>query len=148
MKTIHRNIVSALIYSKDNKLFLGKKNQNKGGVYVDCWHLPGGGVDQGETQTEALAREVLEETGIDIKNCHLTLVDDKDTGKSEKIINGEKVLCKMKFNVYKIVLSRVSGAVRIKLSDDLEKYKWFRETEIMNYKLTPPLRKLIIKIGI
>jgi 8-oxo-dGTP pyrophosphatase MutT (NUDIX family) len=28
---------------------MGQKDPNKGGVYSDYWHIPGGGVDNGET---------------------------------------------------------------------------------------------------
>ena len=48
MNEICRDIVSALIWSKDEKLFLGRKHPEKGGVYADCWHIPGGGIDEGE----------------------------------------------------------------------------------------------------
>jgi len=59
MKTIRRIIVSALIFSKDNKILMGKKNLNGGGVYVDCWHLPGGGINENEDKIEALIREEI-----------------------------------------------------------------------------------------
>jgi ADP-ribose pyrophosphatase YjhB (NUDIX family) len=56
MRTIHRTIVSALIYSNDGKLLMGKKDPAKGGVYNDCWHIPGGGIEEGEGKIEALTR--------------------------------------------------------------------------------------------
>lgn len=148
MRTIHRIIVSAIIYSKDNMLFLGKKHKDKGGVYVDCWHLPGGGIHSSETRIDALKREVYEETGIDINECSTELIDDKDKGESEKIINGEKFCCKMKFNVYKVLLNQRSDETPISLGDDLAEYMWLKENEIKSYQLTPPLHKLFNKIGI
>ncbi|WP_435390879.1 NUDIX hydrolase [Jeotgalibacillus haloalkalitolerans] len=35
------------------------------------YFLPGGGIENGETHEECLEREVLEETGIEVKNCRL-----------------------------------------------------------------------------
>lgn len=140
MRTINREIVSALIFSSDGKLLMGMKDPKSGGVYVDCWHIPGGGVDDGETQLNALRREMLEEVGIDINDCKVTLADDKGTGETEKTLKdtGERVMCKMRFNVYRVDASKAANDIKLKPSDDLVKLEWIDLKQLGNYKLTPP----------
>lgn len=149
MREIQREIVAALIISKDGKIFLGMKDPNSGGVYADCWHIPGGGVDEGETKKQAIIREIKEETGIDISQNEFELIDDEDEGESEKILKdtGEKVLCKMKFNVYRVDMDALAKNIKIVLSDDLVKYEWADMSELGNRKLTPPSVTLFKKLG-
>jgi len=150
MREIQRRIVSALIFSKDGKLFQGMKDPKNGGVYSDCWHIPGGGVDNGETNEQALIREIKEETGIDISLYRIELIDDKGEGESEKVLKdtGEKVLCRMKFNVYKInIYDKVSKDIKVTLNDDLKEYIWMDMKDLKNYKLTPPSENLFKRLG-
>lgn len=149
MKTIHRTIVSALIFSKDGKLLMGMKDPKSGGVYIDCWHIPGGGVDECETQEEALHRELLEEVGVDTNDCQVTLADDQGTGESEKILKdtGERVLCKMQFNVYHVDVNKDAADIETKVSDDLVKLEWVDLKQLKNYKLTPPSVALFKRLG-
>lgn len=150
MRTINREIVSALIFSSDGKLLMGMKDPKSGGVYVDCWHIPGGGVDDGETQLNALRREMLEEVGIDINDCKVTLADDKGTGETEKTLKdtGERVICKMRFNVYRVDASKAATDVKLKSSDDLVKLEWIDLKQLGNYKLTPPSVTLFERLGL
>lgn len=149
MRQIERNIVSGMIFSKDGKLFQGMKDPQKGGVYCDCWHLPGGGVEPGEDKKIALAREIKEESGIDISGYNIELADDSGRGESKKVLdNGEEVLCRMKFFVYKIEINdKNSTDIEIKLNDDLVKYRWTELGELSNTKLTPPSTELFKKLG-
>ena len=52
--------VRAVVLDGDNRVFLVKHS------YVAGWHLPGGGVEVGETLRDALQRELAEEGRIEI----------------------------------------------------------------------------------
>jgi 8-oxo-dGTP pyrophosphatase MutT (NUDIX family) len=148
MRKIHRDIVSALIHSSDGKLLMGKKDPNKGGVYSDCWHIPGGGIKEGENTSNALVREIKEETGLDIDS--IELIDDTGRGYSEKFLEDtqEKVMCNMKFNVFKIQLDNTAENIHLEPKGDLVELKWFSINDLKDVKLTPPSTELFRRLGL
>jgi ADP-ribose pyrophosphatase YjhB (NUDIX family) len=68
--------VRALVIDQAGRIFLVKHS------YVSGWHLPGGGVEPGETIVAALARELREEGNIELieapKLCGL-FYNDRDS---------------------------------------------------------------------
>ena len=150
MKHIHRDIVSVVIFSSDKRILMGKKDPKKGGVYIDCWHIPGGGIEDGEDIVHALTREVKEEVGIDISSYHIRLVDNSQKGTAEKILKetGETVIVDMNFNVYEVTITdKKSQDIKVTLHDDLVEYKWFPLKELRSIQLTPPSIVLFKKMG-
>lgn len=63
--------VAAVVLRGDRLLLVNHAKDGR-----SYWLLPGGGVDFGETLVEALAREVREETGFDVRPGSVVLVCD------------------------------------------------------------------------
>jgi len=55
--------VRAIIMDENDRLLLVKQEHSDNSF----WLVPGGGIEEGETSTEAVVREVREETGLDVK---------------------------------------------------------------------------------
>lgn len=71
-------------------------------TYLHGWHLPGGGVDRGETGEQAAARELREEAGIEPTDRPVLL----SVHSNERVFRGDHVL------VYRVEAWREVGAPR------------------------------------
>lgn len=68
--TVH--VVGAVLI-KGGRIFLVQRPFNK--TYPFRWEIPGGKVEAGETEMQALSREVSEEIGVRIKSLARVLLD-------------------------------------------------------------------------
>ena len=59
MERLYRPNVAGLMVREDGKLLVCERSRQKG-----AWQFPQGGIDPGETATEAVKREVREEVGF------------------------------------------------------------------------------------
>jgi putative (di)nucleoside polyphosphate hydrolase len=59
MKKCYRPNVAAVLQRSDGRVLIGQRSD-----YPESWQFPQGGVDQGESLEQAVAREILEETGL------------------------------------------------------------------------------------
>jgi len=144
---MHRDIVGGFIFSKDGKFLLGKNR--KGGVYEGSFVVPGGGVDEGETKEIALHREMLEETGIDIRKAVVKQLCQL-SGEHEKTLRdtGERVFVKMDFYNYRIDLGQNADDATLITEDDWYEPHWFVIEELSNTNLSEPTRNTLITAGI
>ena len=128
MKT--RIIVCAII-EKNNQLLFGKKKPGVG-PYPDTWHLLGGGVEEGESLTDAIKREVREEANIEIEiEKSLGFDEDFEPDKHNE----------MTHYIFLTFLTKyISGET--KAGDDIEKIKWIPKEETYQTKLSRPSVKL------
>jgi nucleoside triphosphatase len=146
MRTIERDIVGGFIFSKDLKVLLGKNR--KGGVYEGSYVVPGGGVDDGETNEQALRREMLEETGIDVLMGEVTQINIS-TGEHEKTLRdtGERVFVKMVFYDYHVQLPDNANHIEVTAEDDWAEPRWFTADELLSQNIGAPTRRTLQKIG-
>ena len=147
MRTIKRDIAGGFIFSADDKLLIGKSY--KGGVYADHWVIPGGGFEENETGREALIREILEETGLDIAQAMIEELAHGGSGMSEKTLRetGERVIVEMQFYNFMVRLPHAAEAIIVQTQDDFVEAYWADRTELVDLKLSPPTVVTLQKLG-
>ena len=70
--------VVAAIIRRENKVLLGRRPDHKrhGGL----WEFPGGKIDEGETEVDAVTRELLEEFGVETTSVGRVVYECRDPG--------------------------------------------------------------------
>ncbi|WP_033295101.1 NUDIX hydrolase [Amycolatopsis jejuensis] len=67
--TQRERCVGGIVFDDQGRLLLIQRGHDPG---KGLWSLPGGRVEKGETDTEAVVRELHEETGLDVRPHTLT----------------------------------------------------------------------------
>jgi 8-oxo-dGTP diphosphatase len=68
-------VVSALLVNPAGEVLLQLRDDDPALLYPDCWTIPGGHVEPGETPAEAIRRELREEMALDVPLVHWKTVD-------------------------------------------------------------------------
>jgi 8-oxo-dGTP diphosphatase len=112
-------VTGILVKNADGALLLVKKPDGVG-PYAGMYLTPGGGVHTGEPIDEAVQRELYEETGVKIRNLQRVFFDDSVTENWEGV--------KKHFIMLAII-------------------RWFSPEELSGINLSPPLKKLLQRLG-
>jgi nucleoside triphosphatase len=121
-------VVGPIIYNDQGEILLIKNPK-----FGDFWTIPGGHVELDESAEEALKREIMEETGLDIKNI-------EPIGFSEGI--NPKFFHKPKHFIYLNYLAELAGG-EIKESAEMTEYLWIAPEKTSELKITESVKPLI-----
>lgn len=128
-----RVAAKALIVNGEGKvLILREATTYKDGSNTGRYHLPGGRLELGESFYDGLAREVREETGLEVEVQHALYV-----GEWHPVIRDVPHQIIAMF-----MLCRAKGT-GVRLSEEHDKFIWIRPEEYSEHDLMEPEGKVI-----
>lgn len=121
-------VVGSIIYNDKGEILLIKNPKFK-----DFWNIPGGHIELNESAEDTLKREIMEETGLELKNI-------EPIGFSEGI--NPKFFFKEKHFVYLNYLAELAGG-EITKSDEMTEYIWVDPEKTAELKISDSVKPLI-----
>ena len=131
MKLFPKHIVAAAgIVENGNGEILLVKHRNH-----NAWAFPGGQVENGENLTDAVIREVKEESGINVSVDRLVVISS-NTCSYEGTNGYERIPTKV---VLDFTCTFIDG--ELSSSDETFESKWVKKEEVMDYMTAPAYRE-------
>lgn len=112
------NAVKAIILNDKNEILLLQRNPKRS--VVDNWDFPGGLIEEGEKEDDALIREVKEELNVDINIINKGKTWKFLRPKDNKWVKVQNYICKI-----------ING--NITLSDEHINFRWVNKSDIKTY---------------
>jgi 8-oxo-dGTP diphosphatase len=129
--------VGAVVKDADGRLLLIKRGQEPA---KGRWSVPGGRVEAGESDVEATAREVLEETGLRVRVGRLAGTVERDApGGGVYLINDY---------VCEVYVESGDGIDAVRAGDDAADAGWFTLDEVRALDTSPGLLEALTSWGV
>ena len=124
--------VGALIFDEAGRVLMVRTHK-----WSDLWGIPGGKIKWGEPSEDALRREVVEETGLEIGEIRFVLVQD--------CIHSKEFYRDAHFVLLNYTC-RCRGVPVVKLNDEAREFRWLALPEALALPLNQPTRKLLLAL--
>ena len=127
---------SAVLDSKGNVLLVQRAAGDRHNA--NLWEFPGGKLDEGQDVTQALEREVLEETGLLVMPVNRVAYFES------------RILTSYKYQgmpyIVLVGISKILGGKKVVLSEEHQNFAWVTPKEALTYDLTSETRKAILAL--
>jgi 8-oxo-dGTP diphosphatase len=126
--------VGGIVVDDDGRLLLVLRGQEPA---RGRWSVPGGRVEAGESDAEATAREVLEETAVEVRVGRLAGSVERDApGGGVYVIRD--YLCRLE----------EAGSTVVRAGDDADDAAWFTPAEVLALDTSPGLVEALEEWGV
>ena len=127
--------VGGIVLDGDGRLLLVLRGRAPS---AGTWSVPGGRVEAGESDVEATAREVLEETGVPVEVGRLVGAVERDAPNGDVYVIRD-YLCRPVPDV---------GPVTVRAGDDAADARWFTPEETLALETAPGLVAALQEWGV
>jgi 8-oxo-dGTP diphosphatase len=133
-----RNLfVDCLILNYKNQVFAQKRSPERR-KFPNCWDLPGGGIDPGESIKQAAARELKEELNFDLKDI-IAILGIHNFELPENMRSSYE---EPKMRIFQLLVTVHDYTSPILEEGKAVKYEWFDESNIDTLMEDRPLESI------
>lgn len=126
--------MKAVIVHDGKVLILRETAKHDTNTQVGRYQMPGGRLNPGEAFDMALNREILEETGLKVKQLYPILVGE-----------WRPVIKSLPHQIVGVFMVCQAGSAKVKLSEEHDDYKWINAKDYKKYDIPPPDREAVAK---